>query len=116
MRVNLSLEESEEFRAHVRQLISGQVRALIREEMGGIVTAELTKIRLLKPDSPLLSELVHKKVDEAVRSLVKTSHIEARNAMHEMIRKEVSEQVKPSVQYLRSAIRDEFIRLVREMP
>lgn len=58
MKVNLCIEEDEQFRASVRSLIEGQVRHVLREELSGIVAGEIAKLRLLQPNPPALSDMV----------------------------------------------------------
>ena len=69
MKVNIDIKEDEHFRKHVRDMISGQVRGILREELGGIVAAELAKMRLLQPDSPALSEMVNRHVNLRVSQM-----------------------------------------------
>ena len=41
MKVNLLIEEDEMFRQHVKSLIKGQVRHVLREQLSGIVAGEI---------------------------------------------------------------------------
>lgn len=116
VRVSLNLEESDDLRKYIREQVGGTVRSIIREEMGNIVAAELAKQRMLQPGSPLLSELVHKEVANSVKSITANAQMEARRQMHDLIKKEISEQVRPNFQLIKTGIRDELIRLVKEMP
>lgn len=58
MKVNLLIEEDEMFRQHVKSLIEGQVRHVLREQLSGIVAGEIAKLRLLRPNSLTLGDLV----------------------------------------------------------
>jgi len=62
MKVNIAIAEDEEFRQHVRDMISGEIRKILREEMRGLITGELAKSRLLSPDSPALNDLIDKRI------------------------------------------------------
>ena len=46
MKVNLNIEEDDMFRQHVKSLIEGQVRHVLREQLSGIVAGEIAKLRL----------------------------------------------------------------------
>ena len=116
MRVNLNLEETEEFRQYVKHLIAGQVRSIIREEMGGIIATELAKLRLLQPDSPVLADLVQQRVEQSVKNIVAGAQHSARQQMKTLIRTEIARQVKPDMETLKRGIRDELTRLIKELP
>ena len=62
MKVNLNIEEDELFREGMKHLMEGQVRHLLREELGGIVAGEIAKLRILQPQNKALSELVEAEV------------------------------------------------------
>ena len=70
MKVNLLIEEDEMFRQHVKSLIGGQVRHVLREQLSGIVAGEIAKLRLLQPNSPTLGDLVVVELQKQVKAEV----------------------------------------------
>lgn len=70
MRVNLNLEEDPLFRAHIKAMMEGQVRSILREELNGMVQTELAKLRLLQPNSPALQKLVESTLEGAIKNTV----------------------------------------------
>jgi transposase len=64
MKVNLRIEEDDQFRHEVRSLIEGQVRHILREQLAGIVAGEIAKMRLLQPNSPMLAALIVKEIQK----------------------------------------------------
>lgn len=66
MKVNIAIAEDEEFRQHVKDMISGEIRKILREELKGLVTGELARSRLLDPNSPTMNELINKRIMELV--------------------------------------------------
>jgi hypothetical protein len=70
MRVNLQIEEDEEFRQHVKDMISGVVRGILREELSGIVSGEIAKLRLLDPKSPAMGERINKQIEGLIARII----------------------------------------------
>ena len=70
MKVNLLIEEDDMFRQHVKSLIEGQVRHVLREQLSGIVAGEIAKLRLLQPGSSTLSDLVATELQKQVKAEV----------------------------------------------
>ena len=78
MKVNLLIEEDEMFRQHVKSLIEGQVRHVLREQLSGIVAGEIAKLRLLQPNSPALGYLVAAELERQASQKVTPSAIAAK--------------------------------------
>lgn len=112
MKVNLNIAEDELFRNHVKELISGQVRAVLREQLSGIVAGELAKQRLTTPDSPALSEMVTAQVNEAIRQAVDAVRLS------ELVRVEVKRLVQDTIRdeadTVKRSIREAAIMKLRD--
>lgn len=78
MKVNLLIEEDDMFRQHVKSLIEGQVRHVLREQLSGIVAGEIAKLRLLQPNSPTLNDLVAAELKKQTSVRVTPSAIAAK--------------------------------------
>ena len=82
MKVNLNIEEDDMFRQHVKSLIEGQVRHVLREQLSGIVAGEIAKLRLLQPNSPTLNDLVAAELkkqtaQKVTPSAIASAHVKA---------------------------------------
>jgi hypothetical protein len=99
MKVNLNIEEDDQFRSHVRNLIEGQVRAVLREQLNGIVAGEIAKLRLLQPNSPTLGEHVAKEVSRVTAGAVNSTNV--RQLLTEQVRMAVAQEIAPMVKELR---------------
>lgn len=102
MKVNLNIEEDEQFRAYVKELIGGQVRAVLREQLHGIVAAEISKLRLLNPNNPQLSEMVAAQIQRTIGMHVSQAGARCR----EEIQKQAREAVQPYVADIKKAVRE----------
>lgn len=109
MRVHIALQEDKEFRQHVKDMVAGEVRSILREQMHGIIQGELAKQRLLQPDSPSLNELIHKAIKYQV-------DLATRNVGH-TIRDEVlavaKAAVQPHMSEIKKNIREELVRIIQ---
>ncbi len=94
MKVNLLIEEDEMFRQHVKSLIGGQVRHVLREQLSGIVAGEIAKLRLLQPNSPTLGDLVAAELKKQVKA-------------------EVEKAITPLAQQVKSALSDVIAAKIR---
>ena len=78
MKVNLNIEEDDMFRQHVKSLIEGQVRHVLREQLSGIVAGEIARLRLLQPNSPALGYLVAAELEKQTSQKVTPSAVAAK--------------------------------------
>ena len=102
MKVNLNIEEDDMFRQHVKGLIEGQVRHVLREQLSGIVAGEIAKLRLLQPDSPTLSDLVTAELKKQTSQKVTPSAIATE--LQRQVRIEIDKAVKPLAQQVKDAL------------
>ena len=109
MKVNIDIKEDEHFRKHVRDMISGQVRGILREELGGIVATELTKMRLLQPDSPTLSEMVTRHVNLKVAQMGDQITRTVRNQIEAAVR----EEARKHADSIKANIRTHMVEAIR---
>lgn len=109
MQVNINIEEDAEFRKHVKELITGQVRAILRAEMNGIVAAEIAKIRLLDPKSPQLGELVSQQVDKAITTAVSRANVD--RMVRDAAKSTVSQEIGRITDQIRMTVREELRRI-----
>lgn len=104
MKVNLLIEEDDMFRSHVKSLIEGQVRHVLREQLSGIVAGEIAKLRLLQPNSPTLSDLVATELRKQTSQKVTPTAIATE--LQKQVRAEVEKASTPLAQQVKSALSD----------
>lgn len=104
MKVNLLIEEDDMFRSHVKSLIEGQVRHVLREQLSGIVAGEIAKLRLLQPNSPTLSDLVATELRKQTSQKVTPTAIATE--LQKQVRAEVEKTITPLAQQVKSALSD----------
>lgn len=98
MRVNIDIKEDEQFRKHVKEMLSGEIRGILRAELSGIVTAEIAKLRLLQPGSTTLSDLVTKHVQHAINQQV--------HRISDATQKQITRHVKTAIEELIPDLQD----------
>ena len=108
MIVNIRIEDDEQFRAHVKSLIEGQVRHVLREQLSGIVAGEIAKLRILQPNSPTLSTLVEAEIKK--HGAVKSSASAVAAEIRSQVTARITAEVLPSVKALRAEIIDTMRR------
>lgn len=111
MKVNLNIEEDDMFRSHVKALIEGQVRHILREQLTGIVAGEIAKLRLLQPGNPTLSEIVGAEVTKQTRHHLSSSNIA--NELRTQCRAELEKHTAPVIKELRDSLKQAVIDKVR---
>ncbi len=109
MRVNLNIEEDDQFRKYVKELIGGQVRAILREQLSGIVAGEIAKVRLLQPDSPTLNEMITKQI----KSHVDHHMWQASTQIRDELARSVKEAVKPYTETIKLTIKEGLVKAIR---
>jgi len=109
MKVNLNINEDEQFRQYVRDLIGGEVRRTVREHANEMVAAEIAKLRLLQPNSPAFSELVAKHMDSAIKTAIAK---ETTNLPHRM-RQELVDLVAEVSADVRKNMKELLIQALR---
>lgn len=67
MKLTMQVEHDDQLRQSVRDLIAGEVRHILRNELDGIVRAELTALRLSGRETSQLNEAVKKVVDAEIK-------------------------------------------------
>lgn len=102
MKVNLNIEEDDMFRQHVKSLIEGQVRHVLREQLSDIVAGEIAKLRLLQPDSKTLSDLVAAELKKQTSVRVTPSAIATE--LKSQIAIEVNKAATPLAQQVKDAL------------
>ena len=111
MKVNLNIEEDDMFRQHVKSLIEGQVRHVLREQLSGIVAGEIAKLRLLQPNSPTLGDLVAAELKKQTAGRVTSSAIAME--LKRQVKAEVDKEIKPLAQQVKEALADSLIARVK---
>ena len=111
MKVNLNIEEDDMFRQHVKSLIEGQVRHVLREQLSGIVAGEIAKLRLLQPNSPTLGDLVAAELKKQTSVRVTPSTIATE--LKRQITIEVSKAVPPLAQQVKDALSEAIAAKIR---
>lgn len=111
MKVNLNIEEDDMFRAHVKSLIEGQVRHVLREQLAGIIAGEIAKLRLLQPNSPTLGDLVAKEVAKLTSGAVTRSNV--MEELRKLVREEVGKQTTPLAQQVKSILTDSLMEKIK---
>lgn len=108
MKVNLVIEEDPQFRAHVKELIGGQVRAILRDQLSGIVAGEIAKLRLLQPGDTTLSDMIQKQVQNTITSEVRRLNLD------KLIRDRIHDEVARAVAGHVATIKASVVQVVRE--
>ena len=111
MKVNLNIEEDDMFRQHVKSLIEGQVRHVLREQLTGVVAGEIAKLRLLKPNSPTLSALVAAELKKQTSIKVTPSAIATE--LQRQVKAETDKAVKSLAQQVKDALSDAIAAKIR---
>lgn len=111
MKVNLLIEEDDMFRQHVKSLIEGQVRHVLREQLSGIVAGEIAKLRLLQPNSPALSDLVAAELRTQTSRLVTTSRVNTE--VQRLVKAEVDNAITPLAQQVKDALSEAIAAKIR---
>ena len=111
MKVNLNIEEDDMFRQHVKSLIEGQVRHVLREQLSGIVAGEIAKLRLLQPNSPTLSDLVAAELKKQTANLVTPSRVSAE--VQRLMKAEVDKATIPLAQQVKDALSEAIAAKIR---
>ena len=102
MKVNLLIEEDDMFRQHVKSLIEGQVRHVLREQLSDIVTGEIAKLRLLQPNSPTLGDLVAAELKKQTSVMVTPSAIATE--LKRQVTLEVNKAATPLAKLVKDAL------------
>ena len=111
MKVNLNIEEDDMFRQHVKSLIEGQVRHVLREQLTGIVAGEIAKLRLLQPESPTLGDLVAAELKKQTSNLVTASRVSTE--VQRLVKVEVDKAIAPLAQRVKSALSEAIAAKIR---
>ena len=111
MKVNLKIEEDDMFRQHVKSLIEGQVRHVLREQLSDVVAGEIAKLRLLQPNSPTLSDLVAAELKKQTSIKVTPSAIATE--LQRQVKAEIDKAVKPLTQQVKDALSDVIAARIR---
>ena len=113
MKVNLLIEEDEMFRQHVKSLIEGQVRHVLREQLSGIVAGEIAKLRLLQPNSPTLGDLVAAELKKQTSQKVTPTAIAIAIELQKQVKAEVDKAIKPLAQQVKDALSEAIAAKIR---
>ena len=111
MKVNLNIEEDDMFRQHVKSLIEGQVRHVLREQLSGIVAGEIAKLRLLQPNSPTLNDLIAAELKKQTGNLVTPTRVTTE--LHRLIKAEVDVAIRPLAEQVKEALADALVTRIK---
>ena len=111
MKVNLLIEEDDMFRQHVKSLIEGQVRHVLREQLSGIVAGEIAKLRLLQPNSPTLGDLIAAELKKQTSVRVTPSAIATE--LKRQVTLEVNKATTPLAQQVKDALSEAIAAKIR---
>jgi len=96
MVLTLKIENDQELRSHVKDLISGQVKSIIREEIKGILSDTIHK-KVKDTEVPNIEFLIKSEIDKMIRQELNvnswgTNFIkqEASKVINELVRKAFS--------------------------
>ena len=105
------IEEDDMFRQHVKSLIEGQVRHVLREQLSGIVAGEIAKLRLLQPNSPTLGDLIAAELKKQTSQKVTPSAIATE--LQKQVKAEVDKAIKPLAQQVKDALSEAIAAKIR---
>ena len=111
MKVNIDIKEDADFRKHVKDMLSGEIRGMLRTELKGIVFAEIAKLRLLQPDAPELSKLIEKSLHEAVSSQLRRMDTYINMTIRQAVQAELVPMKDKIGKQLKVAMKDYFANL-----
>lgn len=111
MKVNIDIKEDADFRKHVKDLLSGEVRGMLRTELKGIVFAEIAKLRLLQPESPELTKLIEKSLREAVANQTRMMNQHINSMVQHAINAELTPMKRDVAKQLQIAMKNYFANL-----
>ena len=106
MKVNLQIEEDDQFRNHVKSLIEGQVRHILREQLQGVIAGEIAKLRLLQPNSTTIGDMVAIELRRHTASKVTAADVS--KEVSRLVAIEVANQVKPLSQQVKDIVAKTF--------
>ena len=109
MRIHLNIKEDEHLRKYVKELISGQVRAILREQLSGIVAGEIAKVRLLQPNSPTLNEMISKQIKKHIDANMRSADAQIRSQLATTVK----EAMVPYAETIKDTIKAEMINAIR---
>lgn len=112
MKVTLSVNDDEELRQQVRSMIEGQVRAVLREQLSGIIAGEIAKIKLLQPDSQDLTTMITKQLDNAIQR--KISNFDLTKAVREQMDQIISRDISVIKQNIKQKISLELMNVLNK--
>lgn len=107
--LKINLEEDAEFRQYIKDMISGQVRAILREQMAGIISTELMKLRLTDPNSPSLNQMIEKAVKGCIDEVKPT-----KTQLLELARKELEKGAAPVIRELGATVMVDVLDKITE--
>ena len=102
MKVNLVIEEDDMFRNHIKSMMEGQVRHILREQMAGIIAGEIAKLRLLQPQSQTLNELVAAELKKQTSGRITSAAVTTELQKH--VKAEVDKQITPLMAQVKAAL------------
>ena len=106
--LKVDLNEDEKLRSYIKQIIEGQVRGILRDQLSGVIAGEIAKLRILQPDSPTLSMEVERQVNRAVARI-----IDASIAQH--VQKSVAAMIQPALVNTRALFKQEMINQISKL-
>lgn len=106
--LKVDLEEDQKLRSYIKQIIEGQVRSLLREQLSGVIAGEIAKLRILQPDSTTLSAEVERQVNAAVSRVIAST-------MHAHVQKAVNEMAQPALKGARELLKRELMDQISRM-
>lgn len=107
-KVTLNLEEDDDFREYIRGQIAKAVQLVMRDELQGIVTSELAKLRLTDPENMPISALVNNVVAAHFRKpeMIKMVADTVRQTAVDLTRTELRPNIEAFKQQLALSIRN----------
>jgi len=92
MKISIPLEQDSEFRKYVRDLIEGQVKAIVREELSTMIQNEVGRKVAYMPLNTVASECAHERIKYEL------NYISLRKCIDEAAYKAVTERAGTYVQ------------------
>lgn len=106
MLVNLTIEENEDLHNHVKELISGQVRGILRTELSGIVATELGRMRLMQPGDTTLSDMIKNHVDKALTERVTDAMLDLKEEIRTTVKTDLTDRLRPALAELKKRMQE----------
>lgn len=106
MLININIEQDEDFRKHIKDMIAGQVRAILRDELAGIVSGEIAKLRIMQPGDTTFSQMIDAAVNNAVQRITREVQAETDTKIRHAVANDMKKNIEQTIAQLRAELHE----------